>query len=40
MAVEAIWNDAVIAHYPAPKPEADKVRDRIAFWRGVEIVRP
>ena len=25
-------------YYPDPKPGAEKVRDRIAFWRGVEIV--
>jgi uncharacterized protein (DUF427 family) len=28
---DAIW------YYPAPKPEAAKIRDRVAFWRGVEI---
>ena len=25
-------------YYPDPKPAADKVRDRIAFWNGVEII--
>ena len=25
-------------YYPEPKPKAEKVRGRIAFWRGVEIV--
>ncbi|WP_431958380.1 DUF427 domain-containing protein [Nocardia lijiangensis] len=24
-------------YYPAPKPEAEMVRDRIAFWRGVDV---
>lgn len=23
--------------YPDPKPEAETIRDRIAFWKGVEI---
>src|SRR5690606_9474125 len=25
-------------YYPEPKPEAEAIRDRIAFWNGVEIV--
>ncbi len=24
--------------YPEPNPEADRIRERIAFWRGVKIV--
>lgn len=24
-------------YYPQPKPAAAEIRDRIAFWRGVEI---
>ncbi|MFF2075826.1 DUF427 domain-containing protein [Kitasatospora sp. NPDC058162] len=24
-------------YYADPKPEAEHVRDRVAFWRGVEI---
>ncbi|MET8779769.1 DUF427 domain-containing protein [Nocardia sp. NPDC050713] len=24
--------------YPAPKPDAEMVRDRVAFWRGVDVV--
>ena len=24
--------------YPEPKPAADEIRGRFAFWRGVEIV--
>ncbi|WP_305098459.1 DUF427 domain-containing protein [Croceibacterium aestuarii] len=31
-------NEDAAWYYPEPKPEAEKVRDRIAFWRGVEIV--
>ena len=25
-------------YYPDPKPEAAKIKDRVAFWKGVEIV--
>jgi len=31
MNADAVW------YYPDPKPEADMVRGRIAFWKGVEI---
>ena len=24
-------------YYPAPKPAADELKDRVAFWRGVEV---
>lgn len=24
--------------YPTPKPAAAEIKDRVAFWRGVEIV--
>lgn len=24
-------------YYPDPKPEADMVKDRVAFWKGVKI---
>lgn len=29
---DAVW------YYPDPKPEAEMVRDRVAFWKGVDIV--
>ncbi|MEV0295409.1 DUF427 domain-containing protein [Nocardia sp. NPDC050710] len=25
-------------YYPEPKPEAEQIRDRVAFWRGVDVV--
>lgn len=28
---DAVW------FYPDPKPEAESVRDRVAFWRGVQV---
>ena len=29
---DAVW------YYPDPKPAAADVKDRVAFWRGVEVV--
>ncbi len=31
MNVDAVW------YYPDPKPEAEAVRDRVAFWKGVTV---
>jgi uncharacterized protein (DUF427 family) len=28
---EAVW------YYPDPKPEAEMVKDRVAFWKGVTV---
>ena len=28
---EAVW------YYPDPKPAASEIRDRLAFWKGVEV---
>jgi uncharacterized protein (DUF427 family) len=28
---DAVW------YYPSPKPEAEHVRDRVAFWHGVAV---
>lgn len=28
---DAVW------YYPDPKPAAQMVRDRVAFWKGVEV---
>jgi uncharacterized protein (DUF427 family) len=25
-------------YYPDPKPKAETIRDRIAFWNGVEVI--
>ena len=30
--VDAAW------YYPAPYEAADMIRDRVAFWKGVEVV--
>ena len=31
MNVDAVW------YYSDPKPEADMIRDRVAFWKGVKV---
>ena len=31
-------NEDAAWYYPDPKPEADEIRDRIAFWKGVEVI--
>lgn len=25
-------------YYPEPKPQAAQIRDKVAFWRGVEVI--
>ena len=29
---DAVW------YYPEPKPDAEMVRDRVAFWKDVQVV--
>ncbi|SHF59634.1 DUF427 domain-containing protein [Streptoalloteichus hindustanus] len=29
---DAVW------YYPEPKPEAEMVRDRVAFWKDVQVI--
>ena len=29
---DAVW------YYPVPKPQAEKIKGRVAFWKGVEVV--
>ena len=31
MNTDAVW------YYPDPKPEAEMVKDRVAFWKGVKV---
>ncbi|MGF1429545.1 DUF427 domain-containing protein [Kitasatospora sp. LaBMicrA B282] len=35
--VDGERNEDAAWYYPDPKPEAEQIRDRIAFWRGVEV---
>jgi uncharacterized protein (DUF427 family) len=37
LSVEGQDNKDAAWYYPEPKPEADQIRDRIAFWRGVDV---
>ena len=30
-------NEDAAWYYPTPKPKATQVKDRVAFWRGVEV---
>lgn len=29
---DAVW------YYPDPKPEAEQIRGRVSFWKGVQVV--
>jgi uncharacterized protein (DUF427 family) len=35
--VEGQKNADAVWYYPDPKPEAEHIRDRVAFWNGVEV---
>ncbi len=37
LAVDGELNHDAVWYYADPKPEAESVRDRVAFWHGVEI---
>ncbi|MGW0251229.1 DUF427 domain-containing protein [Nocardia goodfellowii] len=36
--VDGAKNADAAWYYPDPKPEAEQVRDRVAFWKGVDVV--
>ncbi len=31
-------NEGSAWYYPTPKPDAENIKGRVAFWRGVEVV--
>ena len=35
--VDGQVNDDAAWYYPEPKPAAAEIKDRIAFWKGVEV---
>ena len=35
--VDGELNPDAAWYYPDPKPEAEMVRDRVAFWKGVRV---
>jgi uncharacterized protein (DUF427 family) len=37
LVVDGEENPDAVWYYPEPKPEAEMVRDRVAFWKGVEV---
>ena len=37
IAVDGAENHNAAWYYPDPKPAAAQIRDRIAFWKGVEV---
>ena len=37
LAVEGEENADAAWYYAAPKPEAENIRDHVAFWKGVEV---
>jgi uncharacterized protein (DUF427 family) len=37
LSVGGAQNPDAAWYYPEPKPAAAQIRDRIAFWRGVEV---
>jgi len=37
LAVDGRTNEDAAWFYPEPKPAAAQIRNRVAFWRGVEI---
>ena len=37
LAVDGAENRNAAWYYPDPEPEAAEIRDRIAFWKGVEV---
>ncbi|CRK60486.1 hypothetical protein [Alloactinosynnema sp. L-07] len=36
--VDGAENTDAVWYYADPKPEAAQIKDRVAFWRGVEVV--
>ena len=37
LVVDGATNADAVWYYPDPKPEAAMIKDRVAFWKGVEI---
>ncbi|HXH80595.1 DUF427 domain-containing protein [Nocardioides sp.] len=35
--VDGQVNEAAAWFYPEPSPEAAQIKDRVAFWKGVEV---
>ena len=37
LVVDGVENKDAAWYYPDPKPAAAEIKDRIAFWKGVEV---
>ncbi len=37
ISVDGEVNQDAAWYYPNPKPEASHIKDRVAFWRGVQV---
>jgi len=37
LSVDGAENKDAASYYPDPKPAAAEIRDRIAFWKGVQV---
>jgi uncharacterized protein (DUF427 family) len=37
--VDGVTNLGAAWYYPDPKPAAANIKDRLAFWRGVQVER-
>lgn len=37
--VDGDVNPGAAWHYPDPKPAAEEIQNRVAFWRGVKVKR-
>ena len=38
LTIDGRTNENAAWYYPAPKPAAAQIKDRVAFWKGVAIV--
>lgn len=37
LVVDGAVNENAVWYYPETKPEADHIRGRVAFWKGVQV---
>jgi uncharacterized protein (DUF427 family) len=37
LVVDGQTNNDAVWYYPEPKPAADEISNRVAFWRGVQV---
>lgn len=37
LAIDGQTNENAVWYYPNPKPAAESIRGRVAFWKGVQV---